>query len=91
MVIEYITSNYKGQTPLFLGADASSADINSCTRVNNEGVHEVKELYCTHEEADDRLIFHVHQCVVIEGATRALVATEDTDVIVSLMYHYLRW
>ena len=54
-------------------------------------MYEVHELYCTHEEADDRLIFHVHQCVVVEGATRALVATEDTDVIVSLMYHYLRW
>ena len=49
----------------------------------------VPELRCEHEEADNRIIFHLHYLVTKgHDVNTIVVAIEDTDVIVSLLYHY---
>ena len=49
----------------------------------------VPVLKCEHEKADDRIIFHLHHLVTkVHEVNTIVVATEDTDVVVSLLYHY---
>ena len=39
-------------------------------------------LKSNHEEADDRILFHINQAVVVDHFNRVIVASADTDVFV---------
>ena len=42
------------------------------------------------EEADDRIMMHIDY-EIIKGAKSIIVASSDTDILVCLMYHSIRW
>ena len=45
-------------------------------------------LNCTHEEADDRMMFHVQDILGHRtGSTSLTLSSGDTDVFVCLLYH----
>ena len=54
-------------------------------------VHGIRLLKCNHEEADDKIMFHIYHAVTVENFRRMIVASADTDVFVCLMYHFSRW
>ena len=85
---EWLRHPYQGKTAIFFGGLKSG----ECTRVTITPiatVSEIDELFCsTKEETDDRLVMHlVHGCNA--GITSALVYSPDTDVFLSMLYHYM--
>ena len=44
------------------------------------------ELWCSYEETDDRIIFHVQYLVCERNMSVTIVATEDTDIIILLSF-----
>ena len=57
----------------------------------NDPSDDVDSLRNTHDEADDRMIFHVHQSATTENVESVIIASGDTDVFVCLIYHFNRW
>ena len=51
----------------------------------------VSLLKCDHEEADDRIMFHINHAVIIDQFHKVIVASADTDVFICLMYHFRHW
>ena len=45
-------------------------------------------LECSHEEADDRIMFHVNHAVKIGNFRSIAIASPDTDVLVAAIHHY---
>ena len=66
-------------------------DLTICLKLHNGIVQSLHLLKCNHEEADDRIMYHVNHAVAIDNFTRMIVASADTDVPVCLMYHFSRW
>ena len=46
---------------------------------------------CGHEEADNRILFHINHAIKDENYKRIIVASPDTDVFVSCLFHLTRW
>ena len=55
--------------------------------IENGSVSQSELGSCRHEEADDRIIYHVNHAVE-KRKTKIVVATEDTDVVINLLFHY---
>ena len=88
--IDWVVANNDTGKPLFLGG-ANKEDMTSCLKVYNDNPTPQHFLKCTHEEADDRLMLHITHAVNIENFTKVIVASSDTDILVNLVHHYLRW
>ena len=58
--------------------------------VNGELI-DIPSLKCSYDEADDRIMYHLNHAVRTDHFTCAHVVSGDTDILVSLMYHYLSW
>ena len=80
--VEWLTSNYNGKKPLHLGIQPKSW----CMSAGH--VHHFPLLHCTHEEADDRIMFHI-QVILSDrtSPTSVTVFSADTDVFICLLYH----
>ena len=50
-----------------------------------------RQLKCNHEEADDRILFHVNHGVRTAGFSKIVIASPDTDVFVNSVHHFSRW
>ena len=48
-------------------------------------------LKCEHEEADDRIMYHISHAVKVDRYQRAVVALADTDVFLCLLYNFTHW
>ena len=48
-------------------------------------------LKCDHEEADDRIMFHINQSVKEDRFEKIIIASPDTDVFVCSVKHFNRW
>ena len=48
---------------------------------------EVSSLACQHEEADTRMVYHLHQIIDEHPDAQVSVRSNDTDVLVILAYH----
>ena len=46
---------------------------------------------CGHKEADNRILFHVNHAIKDENYTKITVASPDTDVFVSCLFHLTWW
>ena len=77
------TTNYCDSKPLYLGISPQAWIISA-------GYASVfPQLNCTHEEADDRMMFHVQDMLSRpSGPTSMTLLSGDTDVLVSLLYHF---
>ena len=88
--ISWVVSNYDGDIPVYLGGcHIDSKDF--CYKVVKREVINALRLKCHYDEADDRIMFHVNDDVKLDNFEVVHVVSGDTDVFVSLMYHYLTW
>ena len=86
-----MTDTYNGATPFYLGG-VNYDDMTSCLKISNSQVSKQPLLKCNHEEADDRILFHVnHHGVRIAGFSKIVIASPDTDVFVNVVHHYSHW
>ena len=63
-------------------------DDSACVRVFHRSAEIESRLHCTHEEADDRVLFHLRHGVKFEKYSIVKIASSDTDVLVSSTYHF---
>ena len=63
-------------------------DVTSCKVLLNGSVTEVVQLKCFHEEADDRMMYHINHATSVHNITNVVIASQDTDVLVSAIYHF---
>jgi len=88
--IDWIQKTYDGQIPIFLGG-AIKEDITSCYKLENSTTTTQNRLKCMHEEADDRMMFHINHAIQIDRFKKIIVASPDTDVFVNLVHHFSKW
>ena len=88
--ITWAIENYGSGKPLFLGG-SNVDDLTTCLKLHNGIVQSLRLSKCNHEEADDRIMYHVNHTVAIDNFTRMIVASANTDVLVCLVYHFSRW
>ena len=81
--VEWLTTNYKDVKPLYLGISPQSWFVSA------GHASLFPRLNCTHEEADDRMMFHVQDISSHRsGPTSITLSSGDTDVFVCLLYHF---
>ena len=56
-------------------------NMNSCLRISGSESSMEPLLLCYHEEADDRLMYHVNQTIKIDRISKIIIASSDTDVL----------
>ncbi|KAK5898293.1 hypothetical protein CgunFtcFv8_015724 [Champsocephalus gunnari] len=80
--VEWLTTNYQGTKPLYLGISTQAWTVSAgCASP-------FPRLNCTHEEAEDRMMFHVQDILSHRsGPTSITLSSGDTDVFVCLLYH----
>ena len=88
--IEWVISEVSSEIPIYLGG-ASNIDVTSCWRISNTDVIEFEPLRNDHEEADDRIMYHINHAVNHDKCERVVIASADTDVFICSMYHFSRW
>ena len=90
--IKWMSFECKVDVPWFLGG-AHAENVTACMKIcsDDELIEEVDALRNDHEEADDRMLFHLNQAITDERFERAVIASGDTDVFICVMYHYNRW
>ena len=88
--IKWMTSNGQSDVPVYLGG-ANTEDITSCIQVWRGETIRVPSLKNDHEEADDRIFYHLNHSIKDDGFQKVVIASADTDVFVCAIYHYNRW
>ena len=73
--------------PTVLSQVCLTGDQWQCIKLHNGTEQSMQQLQSTVEEADLRIPMHVLDCTQ-EGYTTCVVISNDTDVIVSLLYHF---
>ena len=92
LFITYVLNVLKDKRHFFLGG-AYSCDITQCLKLVDGNYTKFDSLKCDHEEADDRMMVHIthgYKSFQISNKRSGsiIVASPDTDVLVSLIYHY---
>ena len=72
---------------VFLGG-AHKDDPDQCISIKCSTISDERLLRCSHEEADDRLFYHLNHAARVENYNSVIVASTDTDIFVSSIYHY---
>ena len=89
----WATSTNKEQLQLFFikyiceKYDKDITDITGCVKVCSYVVSDVSAMKCGHEDADNRILFHINHAIKDENYTKIIVASPDTDVFVSCLFH----
>ena len=86
--IKWMLQNFKDPRPFYFGGAYKSC-IQRCVKLTNGNYHEVNCLKCPQEEADDRIMIHIDNSLRSStGFKNIVIASADTDVMVSVLYHY---
>ena len=75
--------------PIYLGGSLSG-DIFGCKKVERGNISDAPNLRWEHEAADDRLMLHIDDAVR-DGYEKIIIASPDTDIFVTALYHYTKW
>ena len=65
--IDWMTFHCQSNIPVFLGG-ANTENITSCIQISDGEVLAVSSLRNDHEEADDRMMYHLNQSIKYEGS-----------------------
>lgn len=91
--VNYCVSKYKHPKPLYIAGGLTN-DPDRCSITLNGKIEEAKEFRASHEEADDRMMYSIHQIYKIKktpvpGSARycITVVSTDADIFVVLLYH----
>ena len=86
--IKWARYNYVSDVPVYLGG-AGEENVTACIKVcSNDPSDDVDSLRNTHEEAEDCMMFHVHQSVTSKKFERVIIASGDTNVFVCSICHF---
>ena len=62
-----------------------------CVKVCSHIVSDVPAMKCGHEEADNRMLFHINHAIKDENYTKVIVDSPYTDVFVSSLFRLTWW
>ena len=85
--IVWLTTNCNDNTNIYLGG-SHKEDESACMRIEGNSLEIVPTLWCSHEEAYDRMMFHMSQAVKTGHFQNIISASADTDVLVCSIYHF---
>ena len=88
--INWICKSYVDSKPVYLGG-SHPEDITKCVKVCDGISEDIRLLKCDHEEADDRIMYHINHAVTVQNYEKVIVASTDTDIFICLIYHFTRW
>ena len=75
---------------MYSGGSHSNGSEYECVRLQGGQKSNVTPLFCTYEEADDRIIFHINHAILSEECRTVHVCSGDTDIHVRRIYNYER-
>ena len=82
--IEWVAAVIPSEKPIYLGG-ASAENVTSCWKVScTEGAVEFESLRNDHEEADDRMLYHINQAVSHERCLKELSLLLRTQMCLSV-------
>ena len=85
--INWLLKFYKDDRPVYLGGSAPG-DITGCIQIIGGVSSNCLDLKCDHEKVDERILYHINHAIQYESYTKVAVAATDTDIFISLLYHY---
>ena len=89
--IKWACCNCVSEVPIYLGG-AGEENVTACIKVClNDPSDDVASQRNTHEEANDCMMFHVHQSVTTKSFESVIIASDNTDVFVCWIYHFNQW
>lgn len=80
-------SGPRSNSPVPLYLSGGFTDETTTMMVDDHGATEIPALSSTHEEADTRMILHILYSAEILNASRIVVHTNDTDVVILCIYY----
>ena len=90
LFIKWIVDDVSSSEPsltIFLGGCHKEGD-NLCYTVHNGNANPEPMLECSHEEADDRVLFHTSHAVKCGKFESIVIASPDVDIFVNATHHY---
>lgn len=85
-ILENSIENMTQNETLIIAGGFENPDL--CYSINKEnGLNELQELKCNHDEADTRLILHMLYEFQVHHCNNVLVKSVDTDVLILLIYY----
>ena len=88
--INWLLKFYKDDRPDYLGGSVPG-DITCCIQIIGGISSNCLDLKCDHEEADEQILYHINHAILYESYTKVVMAATDTDIFISLLYHYQQW
>ena len=88
--IKWVKHNYTGKKNVYLGG-SHPENMNGCLNISGNELSWEPLLSCYHEEADDRLMYHVKHAIESDKIMKVIIASSDTDVLVCSIYHFSQW
>ena len=88
--IKWIFEYYKGKEPVYLGGSHPDK-MTGCVKLLAEVTSWERLLQCDHEEADDRMMFHLNHAIKVDKFQKVVIASPDTDVFICSVYHFNHW
>ena len=83
--INWLIKSYKYDKPLHL-AGSLLGDLTSFIQIICGVSNACRAVQCDHEEAAERILFHINHTIQTEHYTKIVVAATDTDILISLLY-----
>ena len=81
IIYQWACCNCVSEVPIYLSG-AGEENVTVCIKVClKDCSDDVDSLRNTHEETDDRMMFHVHQSVTTENFESVIIASGETDVL----------
>ena len=87
LFIEWLVRQGKHKKPVYLGGGHRVAP-KMCMKLTNDTTTWIESLHCECEEADDRMMKHIENSVSTDFVERVMIASADTDVMISGLYHF---
>ena len=88
--INWLLKFYKDDRPVYLGGSVPG-DITGCIQIIGGISGNCLDLKCDREEADEQILYHINHAIQYESYTKVVLAATDTDIFISLLYHYQQW
>ena len=78
-------------TVILTAGGTGEENVTACIKVCYVDLsQDMESLRCSHEEGDDRMMFHIHQVITTDDIERVIIASGDTDDFVCSICHFSR-
>lgn len=77
----------KSKFTIFIGG-VLKGNRQMCFTLKNGIIEENLSLVSDHEEADDRILFHIFHIIKTSTSSEIVICSTDTDVFVNALFHY---